>query len=93
MAFLHLTAGSRKGQEMGKWVEFSRWIPNDDSLVVAGVRIPSSVIESWQDWFEQSGIPTRIEQKAGGRVLCRWIEDESEDASNNSVEKQTGECR
>ena len=77
MAFLHHIAGSRKGQEMGKWVEFSRWIPDDDSLVVAGVRIPSPVIESWQKWFEQGGIMTKIERKDGGRVLFRWAEDES----------------
>lgn len=51
------------------WVGFTRWIPDDDSLYVAGIRIPSSVIESWQKWFEREGILTRVERKNGGRVL------------------------
>ncbi len=58
------------------WVQFTRQIPDDDSLVVAEVRIPSSVIESWQKWFEKNGIPVKIDHKEGGRVLYRWTNDE-----------------
>ena len=58
------------------WIEFTRWIPDDNSLVVAGVHIPSFVIENWQRWFEKDGIPTKIERRSGGRALFRWMEDE-----------------
>ena len=61
---------------MGNWVEFSRWIPDDGNLVVAGVRIPSTVVESWQEWFQKNGIATRIVRKEGGRVLYRWVDDD-----------------
>ncbi len=69
------------------WIEFTRWVPNDNGLVVAGVRIPSSVIESWQEWFEKNGIATKIEQKGGGRVLYRWVEDESKEVSEKRFEE------
>ncbi len=63
------------------WFQFTRWVPDDETLIVAGVQIPSSIIESWQRWFEIKGIRTRIEHKGGGRVLYRWMNDKEHTAT------------
>ena len=56
------------------WIEFTRFIPDDDSLVVAGVHVPSAVIESWKQGFEGAGIETQVEHRDGGRILYRWVD-------------------
>jgi hypothetical protein len=67
-------AGEIYLQKQVGWIEFTNLIPDDNSLVIQGVSIPSSVIESWQRWFEKQNIPTRIEYKNGGRILYRGVD-------------------
>ena len=55
------------------WIRFTKPIPEYRSTFINSVRVPSSVIESWQKWFESKGIQTRIECKNGIRILYRWM--------------------
>jgi len=58
------------------WIRFTKPIPEYGSHIINGVRIPSSVIESWQKWFESKGIQTRIECKNRSRVLYKWKDED-----------------
>jgi len=70
------------------WIRFTRWIPDDDSLYIGGVRIPSSVIESWQEWFEKKRILMRIERRNGRRSLSIDVEGEEDQEEEGQGEKE-----
>lgn len=54
---------------MNEWRQFTKWIPNDDGLVIGDILIPSSVIESWQKWLKERGYKTEIRVFEGKRAL------------------------
>jgi hypothetical protein len=67
---------------MKQWRQFTKWIPDDDSLVIGDIRIPSSVIESWQRWLEERGHKTEIRTLNGRRAMYIFDHLENGDSDN-----------
>jgi hypothetical protein len=57
------------------WVKFTKPIPRDRRSFIDGVWIPPTVIESWQKWFEDRGVRTRVELINRRWILYKWVDE------------------